>query len=130
MVRASASGAVELRFDSKITSKLVFTASLLNAQHESGSVENKPASLHIVPLAKALSGVYPISEWILKGTDAWAYIPGGMHPPQYFSRKDDNAFITSNIGRNCYAIATKRSMSGDGWQGCKSMLSIGGGGVI
>ena len=44
--------------------------------------------------------------------------------PQYFSRGDDNAFITANIGRNCYAIAIKHSMSGDGWQEYKSMLSI------
>ena len=34
---------------------------------------------------------------------------GGMHPPQYFLRGDDNAFITPNIERNCYAIAVKHS---------------------
>ena len=49
---------------------------------------------------------------------------GGMHPHNIFEGGDDT-FITSNIGRNCYAIALKHSMSGDGWQGCKSMLSFG-----
>ena len=39
---------------------------------------------------------------------------GWMHLPQKFLRGDDNAFITPNIGRNCYAIAIKHSMSGDG----------------
>ena len=55
-----------------------------------------------------------------------AYIPEGMHPPNIFRGGDDNAFITPNNGTNCYAIAIQHSMSGDGWQGCKSMLSIGG----
>ena len=49
------------------------------------------------------------------------YKTKGVHPrgdasPQYFSRGDDNALITPNIGRNWYAIAIKHSMSGDGWQ--------------
>ena len=39
--------------------KLVFTASLLDAQHLRDSVENKPASLLVVPLGKALSGIPP-----------------------------------------------------------------------
>ena len=46
-----------------------------------------------------------------------------MHPPNIFRGKDDNAFITPNIERNCYAIAIKHSISGDNWQGCKSMHS-------
>ena len=37
--------------------KLVFTASLLDAQQYRDSVENKPASLLVVPLGKALSGI-------------------------------------------------------------------------
>ena len=40
-----------------MTLKLLFTASLLDAQHESDSVENKPASSLVVPLGKALSGI-------------------------------------------------------------------------
>ena len=48
VVRASASGAVDLDLISNrvkpMTVKLIFTASLLNAQHERDSVENKPAS--------------------------------------------------------------------------------------
>ena len=42
-----------------MTLKLLFTASLLNAQHERDSVENKPASLFVVPLGKALNGIPP-----------------------------------------------------------------------
>ena len=37
----------------------VFTASLLDTQHLRGSVENKPASLLVVPLGKALNGILP-----------------------------------------------------------------------
>ena len=59
MDRASASGAVYLGlFPSRVkpmTLKLVFTASLLDAQHQKDSVENKPASLLIVPLGKTLN---------------------------------------------------------------------------
>ena len=40
-----------------MTFKLIFTASLLDAQHLRDSVENKPASLLVVPLGKALSGI-------------------------------------------------------------------------
>ena len=37
--------------------QLVFTASLLDAQHLRDSVENTQASLLVVPLGKALSGI-------------------------------------------------------------------------
>ena len=37
--------------------KLVFTASLLDAQHLRDSVENKPAGLLVVLLGKTLSGI-------------------------------------------------------------------------
>ena len=63
MVRASASVAVDLDLIlsrvKPMTLKLVFTASLLDAQHLRDSVENKPASLLVVPLGKALSGIPP-----------------------------------------------------------------------
>ena len=57
-VKASASAAVDSGFIPSwvkpMTSKLVFIASLLDAQHKKGeSVENKPASLLVVPLGKA-----------------------------------------------------------------------------
>ena len=40
--------------------KGIFTASLLGAQHKKGdSVENKPASLLVVSLGKALNGMPP-----------------------------------------------------------------------
>ena len=42
-----------------MTLKLVFTASLFDAQHKRDSVENKTASLLVVPLGKALSGIPP-----------------------------------------------------------------------
>ena len=42
-----------------MTLKLAFTASLLNAQHGRDSVENKPASLLVVPLGRALNGIPP-----------------------------------------------------------------------
>ena len=42
-----------------ITLKLVFIASLLDAQHYRESVVNKPASLLVVWLVKALSGIPP-----------------------------------------------------------------------
>ena len=38
---------------------MVFTASLLGAQHIRDSVENKPASLPVVYLGKALNGMPP-----------------------------------------------------------------------
>ena len=52
MVRASATGAV----DSALILSLVkpITLELVTV-----SVENKPASLHVVPLEKALSGISP-----------------------------------------------------------------------
>ena len=61
MVRASASGAVDSRLIPSrvkaITLKLVFTASLLDAQHYRDCLKNKPASLLVVPLGKALSEI-------------------------------------------------------------------------
>ena len=42
-----------------MTIKLVFTVSLLDAQHERDSVKNKPASLFVVPLGKAFSEICP-----------------------------------------------------------------------
>ena len=54
-----------------MTLKLVFTASLLDAQHERDSVENKPASLLVVPLGKALSGILP--SWCM--VDRWLATP-------------------------------------------------------
>ena len=63
MVRASASVAVDLDLIlsrvKPMTLKLVFTVSLLDAQHLRDSVENKPASSLVVPLGKTLSGVPP-----------------------------------------------------------------------
>ena len=60
MVSASASGAVDSSLIPSrvkpITLKLVFTASLLNAQHSRDSVENKPASLLDV-MGKTLGGI-------------------------------------------------------------------------
>ena len=44
-----------------MTLKLVVTASLLDAQHERDSVESKPASLLVVPLGMAFSGIPPSS---------------------------------------------------------------------
>ena len=41
-----------------MASRLVFAASLLDAQHYKDSVGNKPANL-LVPLGKALSGIPP-----------------------------------------------------------------------
>ena len=65
MVRASALQSVDLGFISLVESyqktlkKMVFTASLLGAQHIRDSVENKPASLLVVSLGKALNGMPP-----------------------------------------------------------------------
>ena len=62
MVRASVSGAVDLDLIpsqvNPMTSKLVFTASLLEVQHQRDKEENKPARLLIVTLGKALSGIF------------------------------------------------------------------------
>ena len=61
--RASASGAVDSGLiPSRVkpmTLKLVFTASLLDVQYSKDSLENKPASLLVVPLGKALSVITP-----------------------------------------------------------------------
>ena len=65
VVRASASQSVDLGFISLVESylktlkKMVFTASLLGAQQIRDSVENKPASLLVVSLGKALNGTPP-----------------------------------------------------------------------
>ena len=63
VVRAFASGAVDSglipTLVKPMTLKLVFTVSMLDAQHLRDSVENKPASLFVVPLGKALSGIPP-----------------------------------------------------------------------
>ena len=71
MVRASASGAVDFGLIPSqvkpMTVKLLFTASLLDAWHKRDNVENKPASLLVVPLGKALSGITPsymIDRWL------------------------------------------------------------------
>ena len=60
----SISGAVDLGLIPSpvkpMTLILVFTAFLLDVQHLRDSVENKPASLLVVPLGKALSGI-PLS---------------------------------------------------------------------
>ena len=56
----SASGAVDTGLISSwvkpMTLKLVFTAFLFDVQHYRDSVENKPASLLVVPLGKHLAG--------------------------------------------------------------------------
>ena len=63
VVRASVSRAVELglipSWVKPMTLNLVFTASLLDVQHQRNNVEPKPASLLVVPLGKALSGIPP-----------------------------------------------------------------------
>ena len=65
VVRASASQSVDLGFISLVESylktlkKMVFTASLLGAQQIRDSVENKPASLLVVSLGRALNGMPP-----------------------------------------------------------------------
>ena len=40
-----------------MTLRFIFTASLLDAQHQADSVENKPASLLVVSSEKTLSGI-------------------------------------------------------------------------
>ena len=63
MVRASASGAVDSGLIPNrvkpMTLKLVFTVSLFDVQHKRDSVGKKLASLLVVPLGKALSGILP-----------------------------------------------------------------------
>ena len=64
MARASASGAVDSGLISSrvkpMTLKLVFTASLLDAQHYRDSLENKPASLLLL-LGRRLAGFPHVS---------------------------------------------------------------------
>ena len=63
VVRASASRVVDLglipSWVKPMTLKLVFTASLLDAQHYKKSAKNKPASSLVVLLGEALSGISP-----------------------------------------------------------------------
>ena len=64
MVRASASQSVDLGFTSQVESyqktyKMVFTSSLLGAQQNRDSAENKPASLLVVSLGKTLNRMPP-----------------------------------------------------------------------
>ena len=61
-----------------MTLKLVFIASLLDAQHLADSVKNKLTSLLVGPLGKALSGVLPLwcdrqmqDGWQLLGELVW-----------------------------------------------------------
>ena len=61
--KVSASGAVDsgliLSRVKRMTLKLLFTAFLLDAQYERDSVENKPASLLVVPLGEELDEIPP-----------------------------------------------------------------------
>ena len=50
------SGLIPSRFK-PMTLKLVFTASLLEAQHETDGVENKAACLFVVPWGKTVGGI-------------------------------------------------------------------------
>ena len=63
VIRASALEAVDMGLiPSRVkpmTLKLIFTASPLDTQYKRDSVENKSASLLVVPLGKALSGIPP-----------------------------------------------------------------------
>ena len=66
MVRASASQSVDLGFVSQVESyqktlKMVFTTSMLGAQHNKHSMENKPASLLVVSFGKAVNVMPPFS---------------------------------------------------------------------
>ena len=67
VVRASAPRDVVSCFDSESGQtndlKLVLTASLLDAQHQRDSVENKPASLLVVPLAKEFPYLGLVDRW-------------------------------------------------------------------
>ena len=58
VVRAVDSGLIPIQVKS-LTTKLVFTVSLLDAQHQRDSVKNKPANLLVVPLGKALGWIPP-----------------------------------------------------------------------
>ena len=59
--KTSAYGAVDTslipRRTKPMISKLIFTASLLDAQHQRNSVENKPVSLPVVSFGKTLSEI-------------------------------------------------------------------------
>ena len=64
MVGASALPSVDLGFISQVEhikriKKMVFTSSLLGAQQNRVSVDNKPASLLVVSLGKTLKGMPP-----------------------------------------------------------------------
>ena len=70
IIRASASGAVDsgsiLSLVKEMISKFEFTASLLDTQHYKDSVENKPASLPVVPLGvKGTTPLRAVNEWQL-----------------------------------------------------------------
>ena len=56
VIGESASQSVDLRC---LLKKMVFTFSLLGAQHKRDIVENKPASLLVMSLDKALNGMPP-----------------------------------------------------------------------
>ena len=75
VVRASGSGVGNLGLNpSRVKPtilKLILTASLLDDEHQRDSVRNKPASLLVVPLEKALSGI--ISH--LGVVDGWLATP-------------------------------------------------------
>ena len=53
---------------------MVFTASLLGAQHLGEVVENKPASLLVVSLGKALNGMPPplCGRQVARPGEGWA----------------------------------------------------------
>ena len=74
MLRASASAVVDSGLIPSqvqpLTLKLVFTASLLDDQHQRDSVKNKPASLLVVPLGKHLAGFPHLRE-----IDRWLATP-------------------------------------------------------
>ena len=62
MIRAYALLSVDQAFISQVESyqktlEMFFTASLLGTKHKKDGVENKPASLHVVPLAKTLNQI-------------------------------------------------------------------------
>ena len=63
MVRASVSVAVDSGLIpipvKPMTSKLIFTGSLLDDRQERDSVVNKPASLPVVPLVQKLNNISP-----------------------------------------------------------------------
>ena len=71
MVRASAGGDVDLGLIPSRVKPItfVFTASLLDVQHQRDSVENKPASLLVVPLGNL--GV--VERWLVTSKPARYY---------------------------------------------------------